>query len=102
MINVLQKPVVIILQGEQIKIQVDTNSQLMSKEVKLSKSAKITKAEGNCKGFWVQKENITVHKFLKLEKSIGTVLKPGTYTVYPMLRKNQTKAKIRLTLTVNQ
>ncbi len=101
-INIFQEPKVVILSGEQIKIKVDTNSQLTSREIQLLKSARITKAEGSCNGFWIQKETITVHKFSKLEKSIGTVLKPGKYTVYPILRRNQTKAKIKLTLNVNQ
>jgi hypothetical protein len=91
----------IVLSGEQIKSEENKKTQLICKAIKLETSAKITKAEGNCTSFWIQKGNITIHKFNKLDKSIGIVLKPGKYTVYPILKTKQKKANIKLILTTD-
>ena len=88
----------IFFSGEQIKLKADTNNQLICKSLKIEKAVKVIKVEGDCNGYWIQKDNITVHKFSKPEKSIGLVLKPGKYTVYPELKPKQKKAKITLTL----
>ena len=87
------------LSGEQTKTSTENGNQLLSTSLKIESSYKISKVEGNCSSFWIQKGNITIHKFNKLDKSIGTVLKAGKYTVYPELKKGQEKAKIKLTLT---
>lgn len=97
-ITILQEPEIITIKGEQTKSVADTNTSLVCKTLKLSHSVKITKAEGNCNGFWIQKGNITIHNFKRAERSIGTVLKPGSYTVYPELKPRQYKASITLTL----
>ncbi|PLX13909.1 MAG: hypothetical protein C0598_02570 [Marinilabiliales bacterium] len=97
-ISILQNPEIITVTGEQTKSKVDTNTSLVCKTLKLSKSLKIIKAEGNCDGFWIQKGNITIHNFKKMERSIGTVLKPGSYTVYPELKPRHNKASITITL----
>lgn len=89
----------LILSGEQTKTSTELGNQLVSASLKIESSYKISKVEGNCKSFWIQKGNVTIHKFNKLDKSIGTVLKAGKYTVYPELKKGQEKAKIKLTLT---
>ncbi|PLX01341.1 MAG: hypothetical protein C0595_14960 [Marinilabiliales bacterium] len=96
--SLLQEPEIMTITGEQTKSIADTNTSLVCKTLKLSHSAKITKAEGNCAGYWIQKGNITIHNFKKPERSIGTVLKPGSYTVYPELKPRQTKASITITL----
>lgn len=89
----------LILSGEQIKSKTDKKTQLVCEELKLDSSYVISKVEGNCASFWIQKGNITIHKFNKLEKCIGVVLKPGKYSVYPDLKVKQNKSKIKLTLT---
>lgn len=97
-VSILQEPDIITIKGEQTKSLADTNTSLICKTLKLTHSVKIIKAEGNCDGYWIQKGNITIHNFKKPERSIGTVLKPGSYTVYPELKPRQNKASIKLTL----
>lgn len=89
----------LILSGEQIKSKTDKKTQLVCKEIKLESAYSISKVEGNCTSFWIQKGNITIHKFNKLDKCIGIVLKAGKYTVYPDLKAKQNKSNIKLILT---
>lgn len=89
----------ITISGEQIKATPDKETQLISNTIKIKTSMKIDRVEGNCTAFWIQKTNITIHKFNKLEKCIGIILKPGKYTIYPELKAGQQKAKIKIVLT---
>jgi len=86
------------ISGEQIKSGPEYKTQLISETIKLEISMVISKVEGNCNAFWIQKTNITIHKFNKLEKCIGTILKPGKYTIYPELKTGQKKAEIKIIL----
>lgn len=96
-INLFSQEVTI--SGEQIKATSKTHTQLISNTIKIKTSMKIVKVEGNCTAFWIQKTNITIHKFNKLEKCIGIILKPGKYTIYPELKSGQDTATIKITLT---
>lgn len=88
----------VLLKGEQ-KIDVKNKTpELICTPVKVTKKMKITKVEGDCKGFWIQKGSITTNKFTNLDDAIGTVLKPGIYYVYPYLKKGETTANVSVTL----
>ncbi len=88
----------IIIEGKQVIVAKSSNPELSCTPVKITKSMKITEVEGNCKGFWIQKGSITVHKFTNLTDPIGTVLKPGIYYVYPYVKKGEKLADVKVTI----
>ncbi len=88
----------IVLEGEQT-IKADTHTPILScTPIKITKSMKILSAKGNCNGFWIQKGSETIHKFSNFFDPIGTTLSPGTYYVYPYLKKDSNIADISITL----
>jgi hypothetical protein len=86
------------IEGTQTKGTAGKNADLKCQPVKITKSMKIIKVEGDCAGFWIQNGSVTTHKFWDMKKPIGTILKPGNYYVYPNLKQGQTKAHIKITL----
>lgn len=88
----------IILNGEQSKKKGSDTPVLTCVPVKITKTMKISEVKGNCNGFWIQKDSETIHKFKNLIDPVGTILKPGTYYVYPNLKKNKKNANISVTL----
>jgi len=88
----------IVLKGTQT-VNADKNSQVLTcVPIKITKSMKITAVDGNCLGFWIQKGSVTVHKYTNLEDAVGTVLTPGTYYVYPNIKKGLKKADVSVTI----
>lgn len=88
----------VVLVGKQA-IDLEKNTPALScTPIKITKSMKISKAEGNCSSFWIQKGSETIHRFSKFSDAVGTVLTPGTYYVYPNIKKGEQKADISLTL----
>jgi len=88
----------IVLEGTQT-VDIDKKSQVLNCiPIKITKSMKITAAVGNCDGFWIQKGSITVYRFTKLKDAVGTILKSGTYYVYPNVKKDNKKADISVTI----
>ena len=56
---------------------------------------------GDNAGFWISNGNgVAVAKYWTTndKKAVGLQLKPGTYYVYPNLKKNQTSAHVTLKL----
>jgi len=88
----------IVLTGKQTVDKKNRKPELTCTPVKITKTMKISEVEGNCKGFWIQKGSITTNKFTNLEDAIGTLLKPGTYYVYPYLKEGKTKADVNVTI----
>lgn len=88
----------IILEGEQTLNPDKDIPTLTCTPIKITKPMKILSAKGNCKGFWIQKDSETIHKFSNFFDPIGTKLSPGTYYVYPYLKKDAKKADISVTL----
>ncbi len=86
------------LKGEQIKKSDHEKAVLKCTPVKITKSMKITKAEGNCNGFWIEKGSETIHKFENLTEPIGTVLSPGIYYIYPYMKEKTEVSDISVTL----
>ncbi|NQU33883.1 MAG: hypothetical protein HQ521_11655 [Bacteroidetes bacterium] len=91
----------IVLKGERNIVSKKNNPELKCTPVKITTTMKITKVDGNCKGFWIQKGSETIHKFNNLADPIGTVLSAGTYYVYPYFKDDAKKADIRVTLKPN-
>jgi len=89
----------IVLVGEQAIDSEKDTPVLSCTPIKITKSMKITTVEGNCNGFWIQKGSETTHKFVNLKDPVGTILTPGTYYVYPNLKKEAKKADVSVTLT---
>lgn len=91
----------IVLEGEQT-IKANTHTPILScTPIKITKSMKISSAKGNCNGFWIQKGSETIHRFDNFIDPIGTALSPGTYYVYPYLKKDTKKANVSVTLKAN-
>lgn len=86
------------LSGTQNKGSAGKNAELKSTPVKITKTMKITSVSGECEGFWIVKDNVTIHTFYDNKKPVGTQLKPGTYYVYPNLKKNSNSASVTLSL----
>ena len=90
----------ITLAGTQTKPKTDEKASFHSNEIRLNRTAKIIRVAGENEGFWIQKGNEIVKKFKQRNDpaAVGSILKPGTYSVYPILGKNQKKATISLTI----
>lgn len=86
------------LSGTQTRGSAGKNAELKSNPVKITKTMKITAVSGECEGFWIVKDNIKVHTFWDNKKPVGTKLKPGTYYVYPNLKKNLNTGSVTLSL----
>ncbi len=89
----------LVVAGVHTKTNYQSESQLTSKPLKLEKTARIVKIAGDNNGFWIQEGTQIVKKFSKSNdpSGIGYVIKPGVYTVYPILNSVQNKADITLT-----
>jgi len=77
-----------VLEGKQAIDSKTNKPTLTCVPIKISKSMKISKATGNCNGFWIQKGSITVKRFENLSDADGTVLKSGTYYIYSKIMRN--------------
>jgi hypothetical protein len=90
----------IVLKGEQV-IKPDIDKPLLiCNPVKITKSMKITKVEGNCDGFWIEKNSETIHKFTNHTDPIDTIITPGVYYVYPILKGKMKTSDVSVTLKV--
>ena len=89
---------VVEITATQSKANASKNTELNCIPVKLRKKMKITKVEGDCKGFWIVKDHKTIHDFNKNMASIGLILEKGTYYVYPHLKKDKLTASITISL----
>ncbi|MFK5857400.1 MAG: hypothetical protein QM503_14825 [Bacteroidota bacterium] len=88
----------IVLEGKQTMDSNNKSPSLKCVPVKITKSMKITAVEGMCEGFWIEKGSVTVHKFKNTVDAVGTTLAPGTYYVYPNVKKDMKKADVSITL----
>lgn len=86
------------ISGTQIKGSAGKNAELKCNPVKITKTMKIIKVEGNCNGFWIQKGGVVTNRFYDNKKPVGTALKPGTYYVYPNLKSGSNSANVKITL----
>lgn len=89
-----------VLSGRQTGNTPGINARLYSDEVDIKEICVLTQIEGNNGGFWIEK-NYNLFKLFNLgekDKAIGLKLDPGKYVVYPMLKKDQTEASVRITL----
>ena len=88
------------ISGKQIKGSAGKNAQLTCQAVKITKKVKITSISGNNAGFWISKGGNAIKKYWKSNDAAakGFVLNPGTYYVYPNLKKGQSNATVVLTL----
>jgi hypothetical protein len=53
---------------------------------------------GNNDGFWIQKESETIYKFGDMKEAVGITLKPGTYYAYPILKPDERKSQVVVSL----
>lgn len=88
------------LQGSQTRGTPGKNAKLECTSVKISETVKITAVSGDNSGFWISNGSKTVASFWQPNdpEAKGTILQPGTYYVYPNLRKNQNHATVTLKL----
>ena len=88
------------LSGFQTKGSAGNNAKLECKAVTIQKTVKIVSISGDNAGFWITKGGGTVAKYWKTNdpSAKGLTLKPGTYYIYPNLKKNQHKASVTIKL----
>ncbi len=84
--------------GKQVKEDSEQKAELVCIPLKITQTMKIVAVSGVNEGFWIQKESETVYKFTDVSKAIGIKLKPGTYYVYPYLKKNALSANVEVVL----
>ena len=89
---------VITITGTQTIDEKTFNKSLKCKPVRIAKEMTILKVEGDCQGFWIVKKDQTIHDFSRNKSAIGTVLKKGTYYVYPHLKENRIVASVTMSL----
>ena len=84
------------LTGYQTKGSAGKNAKLDCKAVTINKTVKIISIAGDNAGFWITKGGAAIAKYWKTNdpKAIGFSLKPGTYYIYPNLKRNQQKASV--------
>lgn len=87
------------IKGTQTQGTAAVNASLKSNPVTIDQAMYISRAEGDCQGFWITRGSQTVKNFNTMEESINFVLKSGTYYVYPNLRPGQSSANITIFLT---
>ncbi len=90
--------------GEQIRGEKD-NAELKSSVVVLAKDAVIVDIEGDNDGFWIVSKDSVVESFTAtaspkvfLPNAIEYHLKKGSYTIFPNLKENSTKAYVKVIL----
>jgi hypothetical protein len=88
------------IQGSQTRGTPGKNAKLECNPVQIAKAVRITAVSGDNAGFWISDGKTTVASFWQPNdvSAVGTVLQPGTYYVYPDLRKNQNHASIAIKL----
>ncbi|MCK4912187.1 MAG: hypothetical protein KAS05_00525 [Candidatus Omnitrophica bacterium] len=90
----------IILSGTQTKQGQFFSSKLESDPINIPRAGKIVKIEGEHKGFWINKKNDyrveKTYRFPDYSKAKGETLSPGTYTVYPNLPREESKARVKV------
>ncbi len=74
------------------------NTELKCSPVSIHKSMVITKIEGDCEGFWIVKNDKTIHKFTNNKSALGTTLTSGKYYIYPFLKEGRKTASVTITL----
>jgi len=86
--------------GQQIKGSPGSNAKLISKAVRITKTSKIIAVKGNNKGFWISTRSGIIAKYWKSndKRVIGRTLKPGTYFIYPNLKRGQNNASVTITI----
>ena len=87
--------------GSQTKgTAVGNNAQLSCQAVVITKTVKVYEVSGDNAGFWINKNGTVIQKYWETndKRAVGLVLTPGTYYVYPNLKKGQTTAKVVLKL----
>jgi hypothetical protein len=84
--------------GEQTKQQDTAKAELKCIPIKITKTMQIDKVTGNNDGFWIQKESETIYKFGDMKEAVGITLKPGTYYAYPILKPDERKSQVVVSL----
>jgi hypothetical protein len=87
----------LVIKGTQIKGNAGRNAEIISKTVKLTTPAKITKIEGAPEGLCIESpaEQPLCGSTADL---IGRTLKPGSYTTYPNIPTNKERQSVTIHL----
>lgn len=88
------------LSGTQTKGSAGSNAKLNCTPVTITKTMQIFSVSGDNEGFWITNgSNVIANYYNSNDPSaIGKKLNPGTYYVYPNLKKNQNQASVTLHL----
>lgn len=88
------------LSGTQTKGSAGSNAQLSCTPVTISKTMQIFSVSGDNAGFWITNGTYVIASYYNSndQSAIGRNLAPGTYYVYPNLKRNQYKASVTLHL----
>jgi hypothetical protein len=93
-----QKPILkrVAISGQQTRGVPGRNAKLTSKMIKLTKDSKVVSVSGNNNGFWITGTKGAVAKYYQPndKKVIGLVLKKGSYSIYPNLKKMENTATV--------
>ena len=86
------------ISGSQTKGSAGKNATLRCNPVTISSAKKITSISGSNAGFWIVKGSATIARYYKSNdpSARGKALSPGTYYVYPNLKKGQTQASVNV------
>lgn len=87
----------IVAHGTQTAGVAGRNASLDGKAVTLPGGCRITSVSGDNAGFWTQGTEKKV--FYAQTDAVGTIMKAGTYTVYPNLKQGAGTARISVTFT---
>jgi len=88
------------LSGSQTKGSAGSNAQLSCTPVTITKTMQIFSISGDNAGFWITNGSSIIATYYNSndQSAIGRTLNPGTYYVYPNLKKNQNNATVTLHL----
>ncbi|MBN2571936.1 MAG: hypothetical protein JXA68_07400 [Ignavibacteriales bacterium] len=88
------------LSGTQTKGSAGSNAQLSCTPVTINKVMTINTISGDNAGFWITNGSSVIASYYNSndQSAIGRRLNPGTYYVYPNLKKNQHQASVTLHL----
>lgn len=89
-----------VISGSQTRGVPGRNAELKCQPVKITKTVTLKSVSGDNAGFWISNGSSNVATFWKTNdpSAVGTVLKPGTYYVYPNLKQNQNTATVTIKL----
>ncbi|MFN5856624.1 MAG: hypothetical protein ACK456_12155 [Pseudanabaenaceae cyanobacterium] len=88
----------VILRGRQIRGSVMHPADLISREVTLNRSYRVTDVTTSGDGFWLERDGIPGEVIAPPSSARNTVIPPGTYRVFPTLRNGQSEAGVTVTL----